>query len=372
MIIMLLVVGLVIGSIYGFKSFQNSMIKKYMSTISHQPQTVSTMVAEYQIWNNMLEAVGTMRAVRGVDISSEVSGIVENIYFESGDHVTSGTLLLKLRSNDELALLASLKADAHLANLTYQRDLQQLKQKAIAQSVVDLDAATLEKSLALIQQQEAIIAKKYIRAPFAGSLGLRLVDLGEYLSPGTFIVTLQELDPIYFDFYLPQQELANIKLQQPVSVNTDLYPDKVFVGKIWAINSKVDQSSRNIQIRAILENKKGELLPGMYGVITIDTGVAHKFITLPQTAITYNPYGNTIFLAKPASTDKNGKTQYVAEQRFITVGAMRGDQVAILTGIEAGEIAVVAGQIKLQNGTPLNINNTVLPSNDIAPKPIEY
>lgn len=348
------------------------MIKKYMSTMSHQPQTVATMVAGYQSWNSMLEAVGTMRAVRGVDISSEVSGVVENIYFESGEHVNSGTLLIKLRSNDDLALLASLKADAHLANLTYERDLQQLKQKAIAQSVVDLDAATLEKSLALIQQQEAIIAKKYIRAPFTGRLGLRLVDLGEYLSPGTVIASLQELDPIYFDFFLPQHNLANIKLQQQVSIVTDLYPDKAFVGKIWAINSKVDQSSRNIQVRAILDNKDKDLLPGMYGVITINTGAEQKFITVPQTAITYNPYGDTVFIAKPASTDKDGKTQYIAEQRFITIGQTRGDQAAILTGLEAGETVVVAGQIKLQNGVPLNINNTVLPSNEASPKPVEY
>ncbi len=372
MIAMLLLVGLVMGGVYGFKSFQNSMIKKYMGQMSKQPQTVSTTVAQMQEWNNSIEAVGSLRAVRGVDISSEVAGTVQAIYFQSGDWVEAGTLLVKLQADDDLAFLSSLKADAHLANLTYERDLMQFKQKAVPQSKIDLDEANLEKAQALIAEREAIIAKKFIRAPFSGRLGIISIDLGQYVSPGTQIVTLQELDPIYFDFYLPQQELPNIRLDQSVTLSTDLYPDKKFTGKIGAINSKVEQTSRNIQIRAILDNDNQELLPGMYGVVNIDIGNAQQYITLPQTAITYNPYGNTVFIAKATELDSEGNMQYVAEQRFVTVGATRGDQIAVLTGIQPGEAIVTAGQIKLQNGVALNINNTVTPSNDMNPKPQEY
>lgn len=348
------------------------MIKKYMAAMSKQPQTVSTTVAEYQIWKEKIEAVGSLRAVRGVDISTEVAGVVTGVYFESGEQVVEGTLLVQLRADDEIAVLASLKAEADLATLTYDRDLSQLKQRAIAQSVVDVDKANLEKAQAIIAQQEAIIAKKSIRAPFTGRLGLRAIDLGEYISPGNVIVTLQALDPIYFDFFLPQEELAKIKLEQRVSVTTDLYPDKSFVGKIWAINSKVDTSSRNVQIRAVLDNDAQELLPGMYGNIEIDIGIEQKYITLPQTAITYNPYGNTVYIVKATEDNADGNMQYVAEQKFVTLGPTRGDQVAVCTGLQAGDTVITAGQLKLQNGTALIINNSVLPSNESNPKPSEY
>lgn len=371
MFVMLLLVALVLGAVFGFKAFQGKMIAKYMGSMGKQAQTVSTTVATNQEWHTKIEAVGTLRAVRGVDISSEVSGLVEKIYFESGDKVEAGTLLVKLRSDDEVAALASLQADADLGELTYQRDLRQLKEKSVPQATVDIDWANLEKAKALVDQQKAKIEKKFIRAPFSGHLGLVEIDLGQYLSPGTVMVTLQSLDPIYFDFYLPQQQLATIKLGQEVVVTNDLYPDKTFPGKIWAINSKVDSATRNVQLRAILDNPDNILLPGMYAIIDIDLGVAQHYITLPQTAITYNPYGNTVFTVKTEGKDEQGKPQMVAKQKFVTLGPTRGDQVAILSGVEDGEIVVTSGQIKLQNGSLITINNTVVPSDDPNPKPYE-
>lgn len=368
LVIMLLLVGAVLGSIYAFKTFQNKMIAQYMGQMSKQAQTVSTAVVEYQTWNNTIYAIGGLRAVRGVEISSEVAGIVQNIYFESGYSVASGDLLVTLRADDELAVLEALKAEAHLAELTYQRDMQQLQRNAVAQSTVDLDIANYEKAKANIVQQEAIIAKKFIRAPFAGRLGVRLVDLGEYLSPGTIIVSLQALDPIYFDFYLPQEQLPNIRIGESVVVKTDSYPDKEFTGKIWAINSKVDATSRNILIRATLDNSKQELLPGMYGVIHVNIGSQQKYLTVPQTAITYNPYGNTVFVVKQLDKGEGAKPQYGVEQRFVIVGETRGDQIAILSGLKEGDVIVSAGQIKLQNGAVININNSVLPMNDVNPQ----
>lgn len=372
MTIMLLIVGLVLGSIYAYKSFEKTMIKKYMTQMVKQAQTVSTIEAQVQVWDSKIEAIGSLRAVRGVDISTEVAGIVSDIYFNSGDQVTAGTLLVKLRADDEIAGLSALKADADLALLTYNRDVSQLNKNAIAQSAVDLDAANLERARAMISQQEAIIAKKFIHAPFTGRLGISAIDVGEYLSPGDLIVSLQALDPIYFDFYLPQEALSRIKLNQRVSVTTDVYPDVKYIGKIWAINSKVDLNSRNIQIRAVVDNNETQLLPGMYGVISVDIGTQEKYITVPQTAITYNPYGNVVFVAKPTENDAEGNMQYIAEQKFVTVGPTRGDQIAVTSGLQAGEIVVTAGQIKLQNGVALLINNTVLPSNDIDPNPKEY
>lgn len=369
MLVMLLLVGLVLGMVFGFKAFQGKMIKQYMSSMGKMPQTVSSTVANLQRWDSKIDAVGTMRAVRGVDLSSEVAGLIEAIYFDSGDEVQAGTLLVMLRADDEVAALTSLQADADLAALTYERDLRQLKEKSVPQATVDIDAANLEKSRAFVAEQKAKIEKKYIRAPFAGRLGINMIDLGQYISPGTVIVTLQALDPIYFDFYLPQQELALIKLGQTVKVTNDLYPDKIFIGKIWAINSKVDPSTRNVQVRAALDNPNDILLPGMYGVITIDLGIKQQYLTLPQTAITYNPYGNTVFVVKSAGKDKDGKPILKAEQKFVTLGPTRGDQVSILTGIEAGDLVVSSGQLKLQNGSLIIINNSVEPSNDSDPKP---
>lgn len=371
MFIMLLILGLVLGGVYAFKTFQNKMIAQYMSSMGDMSQTVSTGVATVQKWESKIEAVGTLRAVRGVDISSEVAGLVEAIYFNSGDEVQAGALLVKLRADDEVSALQSLQADADLAEITYQRDLRQLKEKSVPQATVDADAANLEKSKALVSEQKAKIQKKYIRAPFAGRLGLNLVDLGQYISPGTVFVTLQALDPIYFDFYLPQQELAKIKISQTVTVTNDLYKDRIFVGKIWAMNSKVDSSTRNVQVRAALDNPDDILLPGMYGVISIDLGVPQQYITVPQTAITYNPYGNTVFIVKDKGKDKQGKPQLTVEQKFVTLGPTRGDQVSILSGLEAGQTVVTSGQIKLQNGSSILVNNAINPTNDSNPKTSE-
>ncbi len=406
MLIMLIFCSVIGGGVIAWKMFEGAMIKKYMSKMGQRAVTVSTTVANIQKWQSTIVGVGTLRAVRGVDISSEVPGLVEGIYFESGDQVESGTLLVKFRVDDEVAALASLQAEAHLAGLTYERDYRQLKEKTVAQATVDMSVANLEKAKAQVQQQEALIAKKFIRAPFAGMLGIRKVDLGQYINAGMDMVTLQALDPIYFDFYLPQGDLSKVKLGQQVNLSTDLYPDKKYIGKVWALNSKVDQATRNVLIRAAIDNTEKELLPGMYGVININLGESKEYITLPQTAITYNPYGDTVFVVKKASakkdpvseqapTSKNKSAQgtqkvaekgrvaekntskdqdepLIAEQRFVVLGPTRGDQVAIIKGLKEGEVVVTAGQLKLQNGSRIQINNSVQPTDDSDPSPHEY
>ncbi|MDE2284095.1 MAG: efflux RND transporter periplasmic adaptor subunit [Hyphomicrobiales bacterium] len=372
MVIMLAAVVVVFGLIFGFQIFKGIMIKKFISAASNPPQTISAIKASSSEWQPNIEAVGTLRAVRGADLSLEVSGVVESISFNSGDDVEAGAPLLKLRNADDVARLHSLEAVADLSNITYERDEKQFKLQAVSQATLDTDAANLKNAQAQVAQQQAIIDKKLLRAPFAGHLGIRAVDLGQYLGPGTAIVTLQALDPIYADFFVPQQSVDQLRLRQPVTVKIDAFKDVAFHGEISAINPKVDTGSRNVQIRATLKNPKHRLLPGMYATVDIATGAPKNYVTLPQTAITYNPYGDTVYIVIDGK-DKNadGKPQRVARQTFVTVGPTRGDQVAVLKGVEDGDMVVTAGQIKLHNGSVIMIDNSVVPTADAAPVPID-
>ena len=254
MVIMLIAVAIVFGGIFGFQVFKAAMIKKFMSSMQAPPQTVSTTKAELSPWQPKIEAVGSLRAVRGSDLSLEVSGVVDSISFNSGDDVKEGDVLLKLRSADDVAKLESLQATAVLNQLTYDRDLKQFKIQAVSQATLDTDKANLKNAQAQVTQQQAILDKKTLRAPFAGHLGIRAVDLGQYLSAGTAIVTLQALDPVYMDFFVPQQSVARIHIGAAVTVDVDAFKDQTFPGEISAINPKVDSSSRNVQIRATLKN----------------------------------------------------------------------------------------------------------------------
>jgi membrane fusion protein, multidrug efflux system len=309
--------------------------------------------------------------VKGADLSLEVSGVVESITFNSGDDVEEGALLLKLRTADDVARLHSLQAMAELNDITYERDQKQFKMQAVSQATLDTDSANLKNAQAQVAQQQAIIDKKLLRAPFAGHLGIRAVDLGQYLGPGTVIVTLQALDPIYADFFVPQQAADQVSLGQTVAVKIDAFKDRMFSGEISAINPKVDTGSRNVQVRATLKNQDHKLLPGMYATVDITTGSPQNYITLPQTAITYNPYGDTVYVIESKGNDADGKPQLSARQTFVVVGSTRGDQVAVLKGVEDGDTVVTAGQIKLHNGSVVLIDNSVTPTADAAPVPID-
>jgi len=367
MVIMLLAVAVVFGGIFGFQAFKAAMIKKFMSSMSAPPQTVSAITAHSSSWQPTIEAVGSLRAVRGADLSLEVAGVVDSISFNSGDDVKEGAVLLKLRSDDDEAKLASLQATAELSQLTLDRDLKQWKIQAVSQATIDTDRANLKNAQAQVAQQQAILDKKTLRAPFAGHLGIRAIDLGQYLGPGTTIVTLQALDPIYLDFFVPQQAIDQVRLGQSVTVRIDAFKEQTFAGEISAVNPKIDANTRNVQVRAALENPDRKLLPGMYATVAINTGAPANYITLPQTAITYNPYGNTVYVVDSKPAEAGGKPQQVARQTFVTTGPTRGDQVAILKGVNEGEMIVTTGQIKLHNGSPVLIDNSIAPSADAAP-----
>jgi len=371
MVIMLVAIAIVFGGIFGFQLFKATMIKKFIAAAGNPPQTVSVTRAGYSEWQPQIEAIGSLRAVKGADLSLEVSGVVESISFNSGDDVEEGALLLKLRTADDVARLESLQAMAALSEITYERDQKQFKMQAVSQATLDTDAANLKNARAQVVQQQAIIDKKVLRAPFAGHLGIRAVDLGQYLGPGTVIVTLQALDPIFVDFFVPQQAVDQVRLDQAITVHVDAYKGESFAGKIAAINPKVDTGSRNVQVRATLNNPDHKLLPGMYATVEIATGSPQNYVTLPQTAITYNPYGDTVYIVDSKGADAEGKPQLTARQTFITLGPTRGDQVAILKGVEDGDNVVTAGQIKLHNGSVILIDNSVTPTADAAPVPID-
>jgi membrane fusion protein, multidrug efflux system len=368
MVIMLIAVAVVFGGIFGFQAFKAMMIKKFMSSMAQPPQTVTALKASNSPWQPNLEAVGSLRAVKGADLSLEVSGVVDSISFNSGDDVNEGTVLLKLRSGDDEAKLESLQATADLNQITYDRDQKQFKLQAVSQATIDTDAANLKNAQAQVAQQQAILDKKTLKAPFAGHLGIRAVDLGQYLGAGTVIVTLQALDPIFVDFFVPQQSIDQLKLGQPVAIKIDAFKDQTFPGEISAINSKVDAATRNVQIRAALKNADHKLIPGMYATVDISTGAPQNYVTLPQTAITYNPYGDTVYIVDDKGKDASGKSQLVARQNFVTTGTTRGDQVAILKGVNEGEMVVTSGQIKLHNGSMVLIDNSIQPTADASPR----
>ncbi len=371
MVIMLVLTAAVLGAVFGFEAFKSVMIGKFMKTLANPPQTVSTMTAASKEWRSQLEAVGSVRAVNGANLGAQVAGTVSAFHFESGSDVKKGDLLLELIAEDDIAHLNALKATASLARITYERDSTLVKTNAVSQQTVDTDKGNLLNAEALAAQQQALVDYKFIKAPFSGRLGIRQVDLGQYLAAGTTIVTLQQLDPIYIDFYVPQQALAQIKVGQVVSGKVDTFPDQTFVGQISAINSLVDTATRNVQIRATMQNKDDLMLPGMFATVDIDTSVPQRYVTLPQTAIAYNSYGNIVYLVDDKRKDANGPPQLVARQTFVATGATRGDQVAVLSGVKDGDVVVTAGQIKLRNGTPVKVDNAVQPDNSPNPKPID-
>ncbi|BBP03576.1 MexH family multidrug efflux RND transporter periplasmic adaptor subunit [Sulfuriferula plumbiphila] len=368
MIIMLLIAALVFGGIYGFQLFRNSMIQKAIKGQGMPPQAVSTIVAQMQTWQPSVEVVGNLRASSGANLAAEVSGLVSAIHFKSGARVKAGQVLVELNAAPQKAQLEQLKAAAALAQQNYQRDLAQLNVQAISQAAVDADASNLKSAQAQVAAQQAVIAQKTIRAPFSGRLGIRQVDMGQYVGPGTALVNLQKLDPMYLDFTVPQAQIDMIKVGEKITAYTNALPGKIFTGHIAAIEPQVDTATRNIKVRARFANPDGALLPGLFATARVGNGATQQYITLPNTAVAYNPYGSTVFIVKDAGKSKDGKAQLTVQQRFISTGLTRGDQVAVLTGLQAGETVVTAGQLKLHNGAPVIVNNSVPPSNNPNPE----
>ena len=344
------------------------------------PQTVSATIIRKVEWQPYLASVGTLVAVRGVDVTSEIAGLVRSIHFKSGQEVAAGQLLVQLNADADIAQLRALEAAAELAASVLARDRQQFAVQAISQAQIDSDLADVKSRKALAAQQAALVAKKTIRAPFAGKLGITTVNPGQYLNPGDRIVTLQTIDPIYVDFYIPQKQLSGLQVGQALNLSSDAHANTAFAGKVSAISSKVDPATRNVQVEATVANPQRQLLPGMFANVNVEVGAKKQYLTLPQTAITYNPYGSTVFVVHPAQAPKVTAPgapapragELVVRQVFVTTGETRGDQVAVLTGLTEGQQVVTSGQIKLKNGSPVVISNVVEPRNNPQPTPQEH
>jgi membrane fusion protein, multidrug efflux system len=367
LIVVVAVVGGLLALLVGGHLFIGHMINQAMAKNSAPPQTVTTTVVKYSDWQPQITAVGSVRAVRGVDITTEVTGLVRSVDFRSGDDAKRGQVLVRLNSDADVATLHSLEAAADLAATVYARDKMQFEAQAISQAQLDADAADLKNRRAQAAAQAALVEKKILRAPFDGRLGITTVNPGQYLNTGDKVVTLQELDPVYVDFRLPQEQLAQVRPGLEVRVTLDAFPGESFVGKINAVDPLVDASSRNFQAEATVPNPTRRVLPGMFVRVTVLTGAQQHYLTLPQTSITYNPYGSTVFLVQ-----KDAKGTRTAQQTFVTTGPTRGDQVAVLNGLKEGEEVVTSGQLKLKNGTPIEVSSALQPADAAHPTPQEH
>jgi membrane fusion protein, multidrug efflux system len=370
MVATIVVLVLVIG---GIKAYSVGKMIRHFQSQGTPKFTVSAAKAELMPWQPTLSAVASLHAVHGADLSSEVAGIVDAIEFESGQDVKAGQMLVRLRAADDLAHLASLRATAALNQTVYARDQVQFEAQAISQATLDNDAANLKAVQAQVDEQRAVTDKKFIRAPFSGRVGIRAVDPGQYVAAGAKLVTLQSLDPIYADFYIPQQDLSQISVGQSVDVTTSSPSGKPVTGKIDAVNPQADTNTRNVQVRASLSNPGLKLLPGMFANVSVATGGAQQYLTLPQTAVVYNPYGASVFVIKSGGMAPTSATNTPGEltvrQQFVETGPTRGDQVAIVKGIEEGDLVVTSGQLKLKSGASVIVDNSVIPTNDQHPRP---
>jgi membrane fusion protein (multidrug efflux system) len=346
------------------------------------PSTVSTVKVSEQAWQPSLSAVGTLRAANGADLAMDVSGLVIGVNLKSGEDVKKGQPLLQLRDGDDVAQLQQLQANAQLSKVTLDRARQQLAAQAISKANYDSAEADYKARRAAVAQQKVVVDKKQLRAPFAGRVGIITLSPGAYLSAGTAVVTLQQLDPLLVDFSVPQSELGRLKVGQRVNLTLDAYPGRTFTAKLSAISPKVDPNTRNVQVEASVPNHDNGLTPGMFAKVAVDVGSKQQQLTLPQAAVVYNPYGDTVYVVQPAkgkNDNSNGKDKGngntdapTVQQAFVTTGETRGDQVAILKGLKAGTEVVTSGQMKLKNGALIKVDNSVKPADAAHPSPQEH
>jgi len=399
---MFIMIGLVLLLIIVIAGIKGLGIYRMVSGMKPPPpSTVSTTKVAYAEWQPALTAVGSLRAARGADLALDIAGLVTKVNVQSGDEVKEGQVLLQLRDSEDIAQLHQLEAAAALAEVTFGRAKQQLAVKAISQADFDAASADLKAKQAAVQQQQVNVSKKTLRAPFAGRAGIVTLNPGTFLDSGKAIVTLQQLDPVFVDFHLPQKNLGELHVGQKVTLTLDAFADKSFEGVLSAISPKVDSDTRNVQVEAKVPNPDRVLTPGMFANASIEVGSQQRNLTLPQTAVVYNPYGETVFIVKkksefdktqataakdagqnaqPAGAKDAGKDKskelppdtLVVQQAFVTTGATRGDQVAIVKGLEEGAEVVTSGQIKLKTGSPITIDNKVQPANSPNPTPQEH
>ena len=367
MILMLGVAAVLLGAL-GFIKFKQVQSAVQASAFQPPPEAVTSIVAHREQWPATLSVIGTMEAVQGVTVSADLPGAVARVAFDSGKSVHQGDILVELDTRQEQAQLASLEAQRDLARVSYDRAQQLVDDGVISR--VEYDQATSQRKAteANVAEVRATIERKTIRAPFSGILGIRQVNLGQYLSAGQAIVSLQALSPIYVNFGVPQQTLSQMVIGHAVHVAKEDLPNTAFSGRVTAVDSVVNEATRNIHIQATLSNPDGKLRPGMFVQVEVPMGETRSVIALPASAINYAPYGDSVFVITDLK-DPSGKTYRGVQQQFVKVEGSHGDQVAIISGVNPGDEVVTSGVFKLRNGAAVQVNNKVQPGNNPAPKP---
>jgi membrane fusion protein, multidrug efflux system len=357
LILVLIALGLVFGGIFGWKYWQIQQMAA-LASVPPPPAVVAATPVSTQSWQPYLYAVGSLVARQGVYVSNEVAGQVQAIRFESGQGVKEGDVLVQLDDSVDQADLQGLIAERRLTEIQFERAARLVKDKLTARAEYDEAQANLQNAEAQVAAKQALIAKKRIVAPFSGLLGIREVDLGQYLAPGSRIVSLQALDPIFVDYALPERYLAALAVDQKVAVKVQAFPEQTFEGRISAISPRVETETRNVRVRGVLENPEGRLLPGMFAEVQTVLPEVRTVLTLPRTAITYNPYGDSVYVVE----QQDGAL--VVQRRQVETGEVRAGQVEMVRGLQAGDEVVSAGQVKLRNGQHVRIDNSV----DLEPK----
>lgn len=360
----------VVGAIFGYKYRTLQQAAAAMAGQKPAPAAVATAPATPQTWRSTLSAVGTVESFQGVVLRSEIEGRVVRIAFESGAAVKAGDVLLEMEAANEEAQVKSAEATVKLAAASLARARELRASNANTAVEFDTAEATHAQAVGALDNLKATLAKKRIVAPFAGRLGIRQVNIGQFLNKGDSIVSLEAIDPAYVDFALPQQDLPSLKPGLAVRVSVDAFPERIFEGRVEAIDPRVSDASRNVRVRAVVPNPSEVLRPGLFAQVTVELPAETAVLELPATAIVYSPYGNSVYVVTEKA-GPDGAKQLVAEQRFIATGARRGDQVAIVKGLSAGEQVVTAGQMKLRNGSPVTVNNSVVPANSPTPTPTQ-
>lgn len=369
MLIMLTLLVLFFGALFGWKTYVNLGLGRG-SPDQFPPVTISATSARAETWTPALTAIGTLETEKGVNVTAQAPGIITALYFGSGAEVGTGDLLVQQFIDDDLARLDALKAEIRLAEITLQRATELVRDRLVPQLDLDTAESNLDRIQAELKSVQVTIDKKSIRAPFAGQLGIRRVNIGQYIQPGDDIVKLESLQNILVVFPLPQRHLPQVHVGQTVEVSIDAYPERSFGGEINAIEPEVNQATRSFWLQATLPNESMGLRPGMFAEVSIPLAVEESVVTVPQSAITFSPYGDSVYVVQDA-TGASGQPEPTVRNVFVTTGATRGDQVAIVDGLAAGKRIVTSGQLKLRNGSRVIIDNSVAVSDSAQPIPKE-
>lgn len=358
----------VFGGVFALQMMLRKGMNDFFDNMPMPAASVTAAEAQSFTWERGISAVGTARAVNGTQLTTQAAGIVTEIRFNSGDMVKKGDVLLRLDDATDRAELQALRAAAELSRLELERTRRLQNQGSVSKAELDRAQSQYDQAQGSLNTQEARVAQKTIRAPFDGQLGIRQVDLGEYVAAGAPVVSVQQLSPIYIEFSLPEQRLSELALDLEVDVTVDAWPDDTFTGSITAIEPGIDRSTRNFTAQATLANEDGKLRSGMFARVNVDLGEAEEVLAVPQTAISYNPYGNAVFVIVEKQNDA-GETQLVVNRRFVRTGRTRGDYVAILEGLEAGDRIATSGLLKLNNNATVTISEDVNLDPQLEPTP---